>query len=110
MEALQDLIATVGDLVLHNRLAIICPDRDFVEGLQSLLAKRLKKRHPDRNFVLKSAKDASAVILNANWAKEKTASEWIVLDEISQMDGLVSCLLLSPARVYPSMITMVDLQ
>jgi hypothetical protein len=84
LRALDHIVTKFPGLNLHDRLLIVTPDNEFNERLQSGLKQKLPSRFSSRRFTLKGAKEASAMV----GASSATASEWIVLDTIANVDGL----------------------
>ena len=114
----QRMTESINDhtgLRLHNRVAIVVPDEPFRAELEPLLAAALTERFPTWNQVLVDAATASSDIgppprpqlPSAEDASESssasssaatatatatrpppTATDWIVLDTIGQLDGL----------------------
>jgi len=70
---------------LHDRVAIICPDGNFVENLRDPLKKELKRRFAKIPYELVTAEKASAYLPRK---ADENATKWILYDSIENMDGL----------------------
>ena len=88
MRAVRQIADDFEGLSLHDRLAIICPDRAFVENLRPALAQRLASEFSTRRFKLVTAAEAAAACGPNDGLIEDGSSEWLIVDEIEQMDGL----------------------
>jgi hypothetical protein len=67
---------------LDDRVAVVCPDADFCEGLRVALAKRL-----GRSFEIVDAATASATLPRGRDEREGS-SPWLVVDTVDNIDGL----------------------
>ena len=92
--ALLHVTETFPGLSLHDRLAIIVPDADFLAGLKSTtedgthegpLVSQLDQAYAGR-FVLVSAESATAACAVSDG--QQLDREWLVLDTMENMDGL----------------------
>ena len=88
VRAVRQIVDDFEDLCLHDRLAVICPDRAFVEQLHPILDQKLASEFSTRRFKLVTAAEAAAACVSKNGSEEGSSPEWIVVDEIEQMDGL----------------------
>ena len=84
-KALELILDDFRDLRLHNRLAILVPNGEFLQALEAPLQKELKSISA-RSFELVSAATASAALI-AN-SKREVAVEWLIIDEVGEFDGL----------------------
>jgi len=82
--ALQSVVTQFERLPLHDRLAIIVPDEGMRARLQEKLNSRLAAAFPSRSFELVDAQRASRTYKKG----VGSSSEWLVLDNIENMDGL----------------------
>ena len=94
LQALQHVTTTFGTLKLHDRVAIVVPNRGFAEGFRPLLETALSERWPARPFQLVSAQEASASALPGG-AGSGAKGEWLVLDDIAAFDGLERLIVLA---------------
>ena len=88
VEALQHVDSTFPGLNLHNQLAIIVPDAGFRRRLLQHLERRLKEVFPSRLFALVDANASACHDATTRRPDATPATEWLVLDEISQLDGM----------------------
>lgn len=110
LRALDHVVSAFPGLSLHNRLAIVVPDGDFLEKFRPELLSALAARFPGRPFRLVDAAVASADLGTSQAAdceaSDGTASggstsndsregmeaaeavEWLVYDTVQQVDGL----------------------
>jgi hypothetical protein len=87
IEAIDALCINYRNLPLHNRLAIILPDKDFRDKLMPYLSGALLKSDNYSKFKLKSAQEVSGVILGGiNPDDDDICS--ILFDYVDEMDGL----------------------
>ena len=86
--ALADLIDSFPGLSLDGRLAIIVPDEPFVHALQSPLQRAIKAQFADRQLELIDARQAASTVVTGRGSKSAGSKEGIVLDTISNFDGL----------------------
>ena len=90
VRAMRHVTDEFDGLNLHDRLAIIVPDAQFAEQLRPLLARHLHAEFVDtRQFMLVTAADASAACSFKKMSQGQSGgAEWIVFDEMEQLDGL----------------------
>ena len=90
VRALEAVMAQFPGLRLHNRVAIIVPTNVFRVRFGRILDQQLNDSFPDR-FRLVSAETASKACIIPGSASPATGKEWLVLDELPQMDGIPLC-------------------
>eukprot|EP01046_Picozoa_sp_COSAG06_P045074 COSAG06_NODE_6175_length_3068_cov_1.755136_1_plen_864_part_10 len=89
LRAVQHVTTEFEGLSLHDRLAIIVPSDEFRSNLLPLLSEQLAQAYPARRFKLVSSEEASCLMgSGSEGAKEVEGFEWVIVDEINQMDGL----------------------
>eukprot|EP01049_Picozoa_sp_SAG25_P008101 SAG25_NODE_707_length_5832_cov_4.564800_2_plen_530_part_00 len=89
LSAIQCVTAEFEGLSLHDRFALIVPNNEFRASLLPVLHAELSKAYTKRSFKLVTAEEASGLMgSGSEGARQVDGAEWIVLDEISQMDGL----------------------
>jgi hypothetical protein len=81
--SLQHVAGEFVGLNLHDRVACVVSDASFRERLRPVLQRQLQHAFPERQFKLVTAEDACALV-----GPTTDGSEWLVLDEIEQLDGL----------------------
>jgi hypothetical protein len=81
--SLQHVAGDFVGLNLHDRVACVVSDASFRERLRPVLQRELQHAFPERHFKLVTAEDACALV-----GPTTDGSEWLVLDEIEQLDGL----------------------
>ena len=86
VRAIQHVVSEFPGLSLHDRLAIIVPNRDFRGQLAPPLQRQLASAFPERELVLVDAARASASCVIGG--SEVAKAEWLVFDDMEQMDGL----------------------
>eukprot|EP00927_Polykrikos_kofoidii_P057530 TRINITY_DN5166_c0_g3_i1.p1 TRINITY_DN5166_c0_g3~~TRINITY_DN5166_c0_g3_i1.p1 ORF type:complete len:1629 (-),score=297.62 TRINITY_DN5166_c0_g3_i1:33-4919(-) len=110
LRALEHVVDAFPGLSLHNRVAILVPDEEFLEGLRPQLVEVLRNRFPERRLRLvnsivgssdighakendKEDENNEAVLTpeHAGTSGEVDADdveEWLVYDLVGQVDGL----------------------
>ena len=84
MLAIRHVTNMLPSLDLHDRLAILGPDMQFVDLLRPVLLEELATMFPTRNFALVSSDIAASTV---NRPQGETA-EMIMLDGLDNVDGL----------------------
>jgi hypothetical protein len=87
LSAIHCVAAEFEGLSLHDRFALIVPNNEFRASLLPVLHAQLSKAYTKRSFKLVTAEEASG-LMGSEGARQVDGAEWIILDEISQMDGL----------------------
>eukprot|EP01049_Picozoa_sp_SAG25_P009825 SAG25_NODE_1010_length_4313_cov_1.562411_1_plen_1437_part_11 len=89
LSAIQQVTGEFEGLSLHDRFALIVPNAEFRASLLPGLNDQLRKAYTDRKFKLVTAEEASGLMgSGSEGAKQVDGAEWIMLDEIGQLDGL----------------------
>eukprot|EP01047_Picozoa_sp_COSAG01_P026786 COSAG01_NODE_1738_length_9362_cov_3.455468_4_plen_762_part_00 len=99
----QHVASEFAGLSLHDRLALIVPDTAFRDELQPVLQEQLKQAFPERNFQLATAQEACALV-----GPTTDGTEWLLLDEIEQLDGLERLIVIAVGLDSPIDDTNVD--
>ena len=88
LHAIRHLRYKYGKLNLHDRLAIVVPDEDFLRQLQPPLQAALDAEY--NSFELVSAEQASAACPRRSWHPlgNGLSKQWLLLDTSAQFDGL----------------------
>ena len=87
MSAFEHVTSSFSTLNLNGRLAIIVPDAEFRQQLAPILQSKLANMYPDRFEMLDAAQASRVCILNGG-RPSKAGKERIVMDDISQLDGM----------------------
>eukprot|EP01045_Picozoa_sp_COSAG04_P010400 COSAG04_NODE_636_length_11710_cov_63.646973_6_plen_1454_part_00 len=92
LRALGDMLSQFPGLDFHDRLAIVVPDEDFRIKLKHALAPMLEELgqmlQPSKALELKTAEEASRACSFGSAGRTQGGSDWLIMDEIGQMDGL----------------------
>ena len=102
-EALSFLRDTYRGLPLHDRLAILCPEADFLAALRPELEKRTAVQFPDWRHVYVSAAEAAAHVGNSVESRGLPGDglERIVVDTVDQFDGLERLMVIAVGLDHP---------
>jgi len=89
LRAVRNVTDEFSGLSLHDRLAIVVPNVEFRNMLLPALDQHMNGAYTDRKFKLVTAEEASGLMgKGVESAEDEKGAEWIIVDEISEMDGL----------------------
>ena len=71
VEAIAHTLETIGNISLHDRIAIVVPDPAFASKLRPLLDAALFERYPQRNFELIDAMEAAASAVSSQGSSSR---------------------------------------
>ena len=82
IKALKHVSATLGDLDLHDRVAIVVPDDEYASHFRDELAPALLAAYPWRRYRLIDAREAATVVVDSD------SDAWLIVDSVENIDGL----------------------
>jgi len=86
IKAIQHVSRSLGDLDLHDRIAIIVPDDETLTALRNPLQAALKVAYAQRPYRLLDAREAATVVADTDG--DTDSEGWLILDSIENFDGL----------------------
>ena len=86
IKALLHISSTLGELDLHDRVAIILPDSEAADAIRTPLEHAVALAYPKRPYRLLDARKAATMV--ADSAANGDSEPWLILDSIDNFDGL----------------------